>query len=82
MKKTCVAVLGTGTWGLTLGLLLSRKGNTVRFWDSSPEYIKILARARENKKSLPGVRIPKKVLITDNMEKATAGAAVLLIVSP
>ena len=82
MKNKTVAVLGAGTWGLTLGLLLHRKGNRVRFWDPSPDYTRMLAARRENKKGLPGVRIPRVVTVTPDLGEAVRGAGVVLVVSP
>jgi glycerol-3-phosphate dehydrogenase (NAD(P)+) len=82
MRTSSIAVLGAGTWGITLGNLLAGKGHRVRLWDASAGYIEVLRKKRENTKGLPGVKIPRTVLITADMAAAVCGAEVILIVSP
>lgn len=81
-NKEVIAVLGAGTWGLTLGMVLAGKKTGVRFWDPSKEYVEILNRDRENKKGLPGVKIPEDILITADMAEVLEGVDGILLVSP
>ena len=53
-----VSVLGDGSWGTTLAILLARKGLKVRLWSAFPGYADTLKTTRINKKFLPGVIIP------------------------
>lgn len=55
-----VSVMGAGSWGLGLAILLNNNGHDVKVWSVFPEEIKVLDKERENKKCLPGVHIPRK----------------------
>lgn len=55
--KPAVAVLGAGSWGTALAILLSRNGHRVRLWGHDADAVVQLGRERENKAYLPGVRL-------------------------
>ena len=77
-----IAVLGDGGWGTTLAILLYRKGCHVTLWGAFAEYSEYLDRKRINKKFLPGVRIPKGILITANLSEALDGAQIIILAVP
>lgn len=56
-----VAVLGSGSWGTALALLLARNGHDVTLLGRDPEEIAILRATRENLKYLPGFILPENV---------------------
>lgn len=55
------AVLGSGSWGTALALLLARNGHEVTLLGRDPEEINILRATRENLKYLPGFVLPENV---------------------
>lgn len=55
------AVLGSGSWGTALALLLARNGHDVTLLGRDPEEIAILRATRENLKYLPGFILPDNV---------------------
>ena len=77
-----VAVLGSGSWGMTLAMLLERNGFpvTVWFWD------KVLhAQAvseRELPDFLPGIQIPESLDLTTDLKSAVKDAELIVIASP
>ncbi|MCL5962085.1 MAG: NAD(P)-dependent glycerol-3-phosphate dehydrogenase [Chloroflexi bacterium] len=77
-----VAIVGTGTWGSTLALLLSRKGTPVALWARTTPEADELCSTRENKTFLPGVKFPDSVTITSSLDEALAGCRLLLLVVP
>ncbi|HSG29471.1 MAG TPA: NAD(P)H-dependent glycerol-3-phosphate dehydrogenase [Candidatus Krumholzibacterium sp.] len=77
-----IAVIGAGSWGTTLALLLDGKGLKVNLWEFFPDQAKAMLTERENKRFLPGVRIPKRVKITSSLDEALEGATHLLFVTP
>jgi glycerol-3-phosphate dehydrogenase (NAD(P)+) len=77
-----IAVLGDGGWGTTLAILLSKKGYEVTLWGAFPEYIKYLSRKRENKKFLPGIGIPKNIILTYMIKEATSDKDVIVLAVP
>ncbi len=60
-KIRCSAVIGAGSWGTALAKLLGDKGENVHLWGHNHEHIASLALSRENKKYLPGARLPATV---------------------
>lgn len=77
-----IAVLGAGSWGTALSVLLDEKGNRVRTWEFYPEAVKELLERRENVTMLPGIRIPESILITNEIAEALEDAEVILFVVP
>lgn len=77
-----VAVIGAGSWGTTLALLLDGKGIDTRLWEFYPEQSKKLRTERENVRFLPGIPIPESLAITSSIDEAIRGATHLLFVTP
>jgi len=80
IKNICV--IGDGGWGTTLGALLLRKGFGVTIWGAFPDYIAILKKKRENKKFLPGVKIPEGIHFTSSLEEAIDGKELIIMAVP
>lgn len=74
-----VSVMGAGSWGLGLAILLNNNQHEVKVWSVFPEEIKTLAAERENKKCLPGVHIPERIEFTADTEYAVTGADVIVL---
>ncbi len=66
-------VIGDGGWGTTLALLLHRNGIPVRLWSAFPEQAREMREARENRRFLPGVPLPKDLEITADAMGASQG---------
>lgn len=77
-----VAVVGTGTWGTTLAILLARKGLPAVLWCRDEEEAAQLRREGENKARLPGVRFPPDLVVTASLADAVAKCIAVLLVVP
>jgi glycerol-3-phosphate dehydrogenase (NAD(P)+) len=75
-----IAVLEPGAWGTSLGILLSRR-NIVNFWYENKELATKIDKSRENER-LPGIKIPKKIFISSNLEKIISDPDLIIIASP
>ena len=64
-----IGIIGAGTWGTALGLVLYGNGHQVTLWSAFSEDAKELDKKREHK-NLPGVRLPGDMEFTDSMEQA------------
>lgn len=82
MKQGRILVIGDGGWGTALALAAQRAGNAVAVWSVDAEYAQEVAGTRENRKFLPGVRIPAEIAWTSSEETALAGADLVLSVIP
>lgn len=56
-----VSVIGFGSWGTALSILLARNGHDVTMLGRSEEELEMLRRCRENLRYLPGFAIPSGV---------------------
>lgn len=79
---SAVAVLGAGSWGTALAVLLCRNGHRVRLWGHQAAEVDALRRDRENRAFLPGIALPSGITATDSLDEALADAADCLIVVP
>ena len=82
IKSKRIAVLGAGSWGTTLAILLNDNGHEVVLWEFFSDLADMIARKRENIKYLPGVEIPATVTITSDLELALEGCSHVLFVTP
>jgi glycerol-3-phosphate dehydrogenase (NAD(P)+) len=60
----CITILGDGAMATVCSVLLSQRGHEVVMWGAFEESIDQLIQNRENRKFLPGVRVPKSVRLT------------------
>jgi glycerol-3-phosphate dehydrogenase (NAD(P)+) len=77
-----IAVLGGGSWGTALAVLLRSRGHRVTIWELFPERAEALRVDRENKQMLPGIPIPADIKITADVEQAASGRQVVVFVVP
>ena len=77
-----VAMLGAGSWGTALGVLLAESGHEVRLWDHDRAHLELLQRDRENRKFLAGIALPKGIKVQPELEPALSGADACTFVVP
>lgn len=58
-------MLGAGSWGTALAVLLARNGNEVALWGRDETEVEDIRARRENSRYLPGVEIPDNVTVGD-----------------
>ena len=64
-----IGVLGAGTWGTALSILLSDNGHDVTLWTKLEKEAKALEESRDNLKNLPGAKLPEDVKITLDLKE-------------
>ena len=77
-----VSVIGAGSWGTALAVLLYGNGHEVTLWSYSQTEVEKLRKEREQKEKLPGVRIPENVYITGELGEAVKGKDVVVLAVP
>ncbi|MBM3249529.1 MAG: NAD(P)-dependent glycerol-3-phosphate dehydrogenase [Candidatus Omnitrophica bacterium] len=82
MSRSGIAILGDGGWGTTLALLLHKKKFSLTLWSAFKDYSRYLDRARVNKKFLPGIKIPRGISITDDLQAAVSGKDLIVLAVP
>jgi glycerol-3-phosphate dehydrogenase (NAD(P)+) len=79
---TRIAVIGAGSWGTALAVLMSRNGAHVALWGRDPQQVAQMAAERRNLKYLPEAAFPPGLLVTASLEAALDAADLVLIVTP
>jgi len=77
-----IAVLGDGSWGTTLAILLSGNSHHVVLWSHRSDYADAIRAAHENALFLPGVRIPDCIDVTSDIEYANHRADMIVTAVP
>jgi glycerol-3-phosphate dehydrogenase (NAD(P)+) len=77
-----IAVLGAGSWGTTLAVLLRQNSHDVSLWSHRADHTAEMLTSRENTVLLPGIRIPEEIEITSDLESAVAGKEMLVAAVP
>lgn len=76
-----IGVIGSGTWGMALSLLLNDNGHSVKLWSALPEEVEQLNRDREHI-NLPGIPIPEEINISGDLEYCIEGSDLLVLSVP
>lgn len=79
-----ISVLGAGSWGTALALLLYHNGHEVTLWSALEDEVAMLLEKREHTSKLPGVKLPEEMTITSDLEGSLKNpdVAVLAVPSP
>jgi len=77
-----IAVLGAGSWGTALAILLARNGHAVRLWAHRPEHAAAMQASGENSRYLPNIAFPPGLTTTAELDNAMTGCRDLLIAIP
>lgn len=77
-----IGVLGAGSWGIALSVLLHSNGHEVTVWSIIKEEIDMLQTKREHETKLPGVKLPDDMKFTNNLEEAMEDKDVLVLAVP
>ncbi len=77
-----VAVIGAGSWGTALSLVLARNGHHVHLWAKELDHLKAMALQRENQRYLPGAMFPDTLHLSMHLEDALFQSQEVLIAVP
>jgi glycerol-3-phosphate dehydrogenase (NAD(P)+) len=81
-NKLKIAVIGAGSWGTALAILLAGKDLEVVLWGHREDHIDRLIGDRENKKHLPGVSLPDTLRPVHRLEQAVKGSSLIVMAVP
>ena len=80
MAKT--AVIGAGSWGTALSLVLHTNGNDVTVWSIVEQEVQMLSEKHEHVDKLPGVKLPEDITFTTDLKEAIEGKDYLILAVP
>lgn len=81
MKKK-VAVLGAGSWGTALALVLAENAYNVGLWSRRSEHVSLMEKEKSNPTYLPRVKFPSTLYPIDDMKEAIDGAEAIVFATP
>ena len=76
-----VGLLGGGSWGTTVAAVVSRNA-PITLWARDAETVEGINRDHENRKYLPGIKLPSALRATPDIGEVVAGADVLIMGVP
>lgn len=77
-----IGILGAGSWGTALAILLDNNGHQVQVWSALAEEIQMLNQTHEHSAKLPGVKIPETIFFTEDLEDSVRGKDVVVLAVP
>ncbi len=77
-----VGIIGAGSWGTALAILLHSNGHKVTVWSYNDKEVLELREKREHVSKLPGVKLPEDMLFTSAMQEAIEGKDFLVTAVP
>lgn len=78
-----IAVIGAGSWGTALAMVLARRGgHNITIWSHTPQVADAIRQTHENRFYLPGLKIPEAVQATTRLEEAVVEAEILILAVP
>lgn len=77
-----ISVIGAGSWGTALAVVLQKNGHDVTIWSIDEKEIAMLKKEREHKDKLPGVKIDESINLTTDLKEAADGKDMLVMAVP
>jgi glycerol-3-phosphate dehydrogenase (NAD(P)+) len=82
MSLAPITVLGAGSWGTALAVLIARNGRRVHLWGPDAARLATLQHERENRRYLPGIRFPEHLNTRDDLAAACRESNDILVAVP
>jgi len=77
-----IAIMGAGSWGTTLAVLLGGKGYNISLWARRSEIVENINNRKENVQYLKGIKIPDEVTATSSAKTAVDKSDLIIIAVP
>ncbi len=77
-----ITILGAGSWGLAIARLLQLNGHNLTMWEFNSLEADRLRQLRTIPEKLPGFQLAESVVVTDNINEATAEADLIVLAVP
>ncbi|MGN1298644.1 MAG: NAD(P)H-dependent glycerol-3-phosphate dehydrogenase [Candidatus Scatovivens sp.] len=76
-----IAIIGSGSWGIALGIYLAKRGNNINIWSFDENEKKEINEQRKSR-YLPNIVIPNKIKCYSDFENVIIGSDIILHVTP
>jgi glycerol-3-phosphate dehydrogenase (NAD(P)+) len=82
MSSKNIAVLGAGSWGTAMAIMMARSGHHVTLWGHDPAHIEELRAENRNTKFLPNTPFPDTLTVSDDLSQTVASHDFLMVAVP
>jgi glycerol-3-phosphate dehydrogenase (NAD(P)+) len=80
--KERIVVLGAGSWGTALSLVLADNGHEVRLWGHNEAHIQEINKTHKNEKYLPGIVLPESIFGYFSLEESMQDVDTIILAVP
>ncbi|WP_242240786.1 NAD(P)H-dependent glycerol-3-phosphate dehydrogenase [Bacillus cereus group sp. BfR-BA-01309] len=77
-----VTVIGAGSWGTALSMVLADNGHFVRIWGNNAKQLREINEQHTNKMYLPDIELPETIHGYESLQEAMQGVDKVLLVVP
>ena len=77
-----ISIVGAGSWGTTLAVLLAEKNFDVKLWARREELANDIEIKKENKQYLPGIKIPNNVIAEHSLKNVIESSEMIIAAVP
>ena len=77
-----IGIIGAGSWGTALSLVMHKNGHDVTVWSVFEDEIKMLNEKRDHESKLPGVKIPQEIEFTTDLEYSLKEKDMVILAVP
>lgn len=77
-----IAVLGAGSWGTALSIVLADNGHDVRLWGHRKELVEEINKTKKNEKYLPDIELPELITAYTDLEQCVSDVQTIVLAVP
>lgn len=77
-----VTVLGAGSWGTALAMVLAENGHNTLIWTYREEQAKEINERHTNEKYIPAIQLPESLKATSDLQQAAEHASIIVFAVP
>ena len=77
-----IAILGTGAYGIALALMFHKNNNSIKMWTKFEDEKDRILKEHENSKVMPGIKIPKDIIISTDFNEVVNDANLIVVAVP
>ena len=77
-----ISIIGAGSWGTTLAILLAEKGFDVKLWARRESLAKDIESKKENQQYLPGIKIPNSMVADNSLKNVLEKSEMIITAVP
>ena len=77
-----IAVVGAGSWGTALAIILAEKGLDVKLWARREELANKIRSEKENSQYLPGIKVPNNLIVSHSLKNIIENSEAIITAVP